>query len=196
MEGYWFLKDPGSTHLSDKKRLDRKAIKRKAPLKDWVKLNFDGACKRNRGDFGFGAIIRNERGKLLYGIYGGLGFATNNEAELRALEVGLHLCVQMGISKVIIEGDSQIIINNIIKSNFQNWKLRKWLPRINNLLDTIGNFEINHSFKEGNRMADYLANLGVGKNVEIIIFIQIYASESIIEQILKDIPDSPREGIG
>ncbi|GLJ07489.1 hypothetical protein SUGI_0068130 [Cryptomeria japonica] len=87
--------------------------------------------------------------------------ATNNEGKIRALEAGLNLCVQNGISKVLIEGDSQVIINDIIKSNFQCWKLSKWLLRINHLLELIDTFEIKHVYHEGNRMADYLAKLGV-----------------------------------
>lgn len=119
---------------------------------DWMKLNFDGASKGNPRDFGFGAIIRNNIGDTIYGVYGGLGLSTNNEAEIRALEAELNLCVQIGISRVIIEGDSQIIINDIIKSNFQCWKLRKWLPHINYLLENIATFEINHVYCEGNQM--------------------------------------------
>ncbi|GLJ12071.1 hypothetical protein SUGI_0183340 [Cryptomeria japonica] len=113
------------------------------------------------GVVGYGVVIKNCASKLEHGVYGGLGMATNNEAEIRALEVGLNLCVQNGYSKVLIEGDSQVIINGIIKSKFQCRKLDKWLPCINHMLELIGTFEIMHVFREGNRMADYLANLGV-----------------------------------
>ncbi|GLJ44534.1 hypothetical protein SUGI_0935120 [Cryptomeria japonica] len=149
-----------------------------APPKDWVKLNFDGACKGNPRDFGFGVVIRNNASKIVHGVYGGLSKATNNEAEIRALEAGLNLCVQNGISKVLIKGDYQVIINVIIKSNFKCHKLSKWLPRINHLLELIDTFEIKHVYREGNRMVDYLANLGVVCNDDKIAFDQHSASKT------------------
>ncbi|GLJ15905.1 hypothetical protein SUGI_0262800 [Cryptomeria japonica] len=163
-----------------------------APLKDWVKLYFDGASKGNPGDAGFGAVIRNNASKIVHGVYGGLGMATNNKAEIRALEAGLDLCIQNGISKVLIGGESQVIINDIIKSNFQCWKLSKWLPRINPLLELINTFEIKHVYREGNRMADYLANLGVVSNDNKITFDQHSVSNDIINHIKLD---SSRDGI-
>jgi ribonuclease HI len=44
--------------------------------------------------------------------YGGkLGVNTNNAIELHALEEGLRISSTQGISKLIVEGDSQVIIN-------------------------------------------------------------------------------------
>ncbi|GLJ49629.1 hypothetical protein SUGI_1052950 [Cryptomeria japonica] len=186
MEKFWLLKDPRPIVTSTKAKIDRENIRWKAPPMDWMKLNFDGASKGNPRDSSFGAIIRNNIGDPIYGVYGGLGFATNNETKIRALEAGLNLCVQIGISRVIIEENSQIIINNIIKSNFQCWKLRKWLPRINYLLEKIGTFEINHEYREGNQTTDYLANLGVVNRDGMITFDRHSASEDIINQIKQD----------
>ncbi|GLJ31735.1 hypothetical protein SUGI_0638270 [Cryptomeria japonica] len=183
METFWLLKDPRPVLTSTKAKIDRKNIRWKAPPMDWMKLNFDGASKGNLGDSDFGAIIRNNIGEPIYGVYGGLGLATNNEAKIRALEAVLNLCVQIGISRVIIEGESQIIINDIIKSNFQCWKLRKWLPRINYLLEKIGTFKINLAYRKGNRTTDYLANLGVVYRDDMITFDQHPACEDIINQI-------------
>ncbi|GLJ42714.1 hypothetical protein SUGI_0885530 [Cryptomeria japonica] len=154
MEKIWLLKPP--IIIYNNNRAKRRDIKWMAPPLDWMKLNFDGASKGNPGDVGFGAIIRNNSSKIIHGVYGRLGKATNNEAKIRALEAGLNLCVQNGISKVLIEGDSQIIINGITNSKFQCWNLRKWLPRITHLLDLTGTFEFMHVYREGNHLADYL----------------------------------------
>ncbi|GLJ54044.1 hypothetical protein SUGI_1156720 [Cryptomeria japonica] len=157
-----------------------------APPKDWVKLNFDGASKGNPRDAGFGAIIRNNASKIVHGVYGGLGMATNNEAKIRALEAGLNLCIQNGISKVLIEGDSQVIINGIIKLNFQCWKLSKCLLRINHLLELIDTFEIKNVYREGDHMDDYLVKLGVVCNDNKITFDEHSASNDIINHIKLD----------
>ncbi|GLJ05942.1 hypothetical protein SUGI_0028710 [Cryptomeria japonica] len=119
--------------------------------------------------------------------------ATNNEVEIRALETGLNLCVQNGYSKVLIEGGSQVIINRIIKSNFQLRKLCKWLPHIKHLLELICTFEIMHVFREGNRMVDYLANLAVVCNDNKVTFDRHSASADIIDHIKLD---ASCDGIG
>ncbi|GLJ38905.1 hypothetical protein SUGI_0793080 [Cryptomeria japonica] len=191
MEKIWLFKH--SLVINTKNRVNTRDIGWMAPSKDWLKLNFHGASKGNPGDAGFGVVIRNNASKIVHGVYGGLGMATNNEAEIRALEVGLNLCIQNGISKVLIEGDSQIIISGIIKSNFQCWKLRKWLPRITHLLELIGTIEIKHVYREGDRMVDYLANLGVVCNDNKITFDQHSASNDIINHIKLD---ASRDGIG
>ncbi|XP_059068576.1 uncharacterized protein LOC131859070 [Cryptomeria japonica] len=100
----------------------------------------------------------------MFGTYGNIGCATNNEAEIRALEAGLLLCKQKGLSNVQIEGDSQIIINGVTATRLLNWKLAKWLPRIQSLLQAINPYERSHIHREGNRVADLLANLRVNSD--------------------------------
>ncbi|GLJ42306.1 hypothetical protein SUGI_0875830 [Cryptomeria japonica] len=191
MEKIWLFKH--LVIIDTNNRVNRRDIRWMAPLKDWVKLNFDGDSKGNLGDVGFGAIIRNNTSKIVHDVDGGLGKATNNEAEIRALEDRLNLCIQNGISKVLIEGDLQIIINGIIKSKFQCWKLCKWLPRINHLLELIDTFEIKHVYREGNRLVDYLANFSVVCNDNKITFDQHLTSNDIINHIKMD---ASRDGIG
>ncbi|XP_057866888.2 uncharacterized protein LOC131074307 [Cryptomeria japonica] len=169
MESNWTLKDWGLGVILAP-NFNRKLI-RWAPLQgDWVKLNIDGACRGNPGSIGIGAVIRNSLGILLGGLYGSLGLATNNEAESRALVAGLDLCVQRGLDKICFEGGSQIIINGVSKSNILNWKLGKWVPHINKALESINSFEFKHTYREGNKVADLLANMGIEKNNGTIIF--------------------------
>ncbi|GLJ18308.1 hypothetical protein SUGI_0323980 [Cryptomeria japonica] len=191
MEKIWLFKHP--VIIDTNNRVKRRDIKWMAPSQDWVKLNFDGASKGNLREVGFGAIIRSNYSKIIHGVYSGMDKATNNEAKIRPLEAGLNLCIQNGISKVLIEGDSQIIINDIIKSKFECWKLCKWFPRINHLLELIGTFEIKHVYREGNRLADYLANLGVVCKDNKITFDQHSASNDIINHIKMD---ASHDGIG
>ncbi|GLJ34169.1 hypothetical protein SUGI_0686870 [Cryptomeria japonica] len=112
MEKKWCLKEP-QINATPAECQDRSTIKWETPLRSWTKLNFDGASKGNLRASGIRAIIRDEQGNILHGLFGGIGVATNKEAEIRALEVGLRLYVRQGISRIIIEGDSQIIITRI-----------------------------------------------------------------------------------
>ncbi|XP_059076300.1 uncharacterized protein LOC131875700 [Cryptomeria japonica] len=118
--------------------------------------------------------------------------STNNEAEIRALEVGLRLYVRQGISRIMIEGDSQIIIKGISRPSFHNWKLNTWVPMIKEHLRRIWSYEIGHVYREGNQVADYLANLGVGEYDVPVYFFQTSAIEDIKGQCLKDCRRYPR----
>ncbi|XP_059076787.1 uncharacterized protein LOC131876037 [Cryptomeria japonica] len=166
------------------------------PQGDWVKLNFDGAYRGNPGPAGIGTVIINSSRILLGGLYGSLGLATNNEAEIRALAAGLDLCVQRGLDKICFEGDSQIIINGVSKSNFPNWKLGKWVPHINKALESINSFEFKHTYREGNKVADLLANMGIEKNNGTIIFGNEDVDPMVLNTILSERPEWHNTGIG
>ncbi|GLJ54109.1 hypothetical protein SUGI_1158700 [Cryptomeria japonica] len=187
MEKYWRLKDHNPGSIFSNKRVDRKHIRWKAPPPDWFKLNFDGSCRGNPKVSGYGAIIKNAEGDLILGTYGSLGWAINNEAEIHALIVGLSLCVKHGLSKIVIEGDSLIAINGLIKLQFQNRRLCKWISCFTLLLNSIGVYEVMHTYREGNRVADFLANLGVDSPNAEVIFDKVSTPEIIYVQVKSDL---------
>ncbi|XP_059073731.1 uncharacterized protein LOC131874396 [Cryptomeria japonica] len=139
------------------------------PKRGWYKLNFDGAAKGNPGWAGYGSILRNEDGIILGSIGGNMGVATNNEVETLAMVRGIKFCVDQGYSKVEIEGESQIVINAVIKQKTPNWKLHQYLDDIKQNLNRIQQYKITHVYREANRAMDQLANEGiiVGKGVEV-----------------------------
>ena len=74
------------------------------------KLNFDGAAKGNLGWAGIGGAIRDTRGTILRIYWRSIGENTNNVAKLKALLAGLDMAQTHGWFLVILEGDSQIIL--------------------------------------------------------------------------------------
>ncbi|GLJ20811.1 hypothetical protein SUGI_0379410 [Cryptomeria japonica] len=115
MEKSWSFKQVNDHRLNDRKNASSQVLSA-----GWKKLNFDRAGRGNPGRSGVGAIIRNEAGEVVHALSGSAGIATNNVAEIDVLEVGLQWCVNNGIDKLIIKGDSQIILNGVSKSVFQN----------------------------------------------------------------------------
>ena len=81
--------------------------------------------------------------------------------EFLALEEGLHTCLQLGISKLIIEGDSQIVLNAIRTHSTPNWILKSRLQEVILPLDKFEELSFYHIFREGNSKTDSLANYGV-----------------------------------
>ncbi|GLJ17247.1 hypothetical protein SUGI_0299060 [Cryptomeria japonica] len=74
-----------------------------------------------------------------------------------------------------------------MKSKFENRNLCQWIPCINMLLSSIGTYEIKHVFREGNRIDDTLANLGIDEQVQSKDF-----DSSTTPKLVRDLIDSDR----
>jgi len=142
-----------------------------------IKLNFDGASKGNPGNSGFGEIFRNHQGVPLLSFFGSKGWDTNNSAELEGLWQGLIIAQDKGFFPLIIEGDSQIIINMVSKimqgtpshKVSKSWRMEKRIELIAIWLSRHKAIYIKHTRWEGNKVADFLANLGVECRLELHI---------------------------
>ncbi|GLJ46384.1 hypothetical protein SUGI_0977580 [Cryptomeria japonica] len=132
---------------------------------------------------------------MVSGTYGNIGCATNNEEEIRALVAGLVLCKEKGLTNVQIEGDSQIIINGVTTGRLLNWKLAKWLPCIRSLLQVIKPYEISNIHREGNRVAEFLANLGVNSHAAEVSVDLDKISSKITDLCRKDL-SKKCDGVG
>ena len=97
-----------------------------------------------------------------------IGSTTNNLVELEALQEGLQICLNLGVSKLIIERDLQIILNVIRKRNKPNWVLNSKLEEVLNIMVCFKDIQILHIFWEGNKKPYQLANKdGNGENILI-----------------------------
>ncbi|XP_057818351.2 uncharacterized protein LOC131031288 [Cryptomeria japonica] len=112
-------------------------------------------------------IVRDDKGILVGAICGPVGIATNNVEEITDLEEGLKWASSNGVSKVMIEGDSQVILSGIIKKGF--WRLDAWILRINCLLQKLMDCQFHHIFREGNQVADFLANRGIAETLPTVM---------------------------
>ncbi|GLJ40787.1 hypothetical protein SUGI_0843530 [Cryptomeria japonica] len=160
------------------------------------KLNFDGASQGNPGLSGFGVVVRDENGNLVGAICGPVGIATSNVARITALEEGLKWVSSNGISKVRIEGDSQVILSGITKKGFMNWRLNAWILRINYLLQKFTDYHLNYIFREGNQVADFLANQGIAKTLPTVMSTEDAGNRDFQNLLNDDRAHFSRMGIG
>ncbi|KAL0434551.1 UNVERIFIED_CONTAM: hypothetical protein Slati_2789400 [Sesamum latifolium] len=86
-----------------------------------------------------------------------LGEQTNVYAELFAVYRGLDIAIEMGISTLWIETDASAIISIINSTTRGHWKHQHLLMKIHGLLGKI-EYKLTHIYREGNGVADYLAN--------------------------------------
>jgi len=63
------------------------------PLRSFLKYNIDGASKGNPGKAGFRGVLKDDTGSIISLFHGHLGKATNNMAELMALEQCLEFLI-------------------------------------------------------------------------------------------------------
>ena len=139
------------------------------PPFDFLKLNFDGASKGNPGAAGYGVVFRDYLGHIKAIGARPLGHSSNNVAELWGLISGLQMASQNNYTRLIVEGDSQIIIGLLRKiihgvnpDNISpSWRLTYGLQIIAKLLHPQQVIVPTHVRRKANQVADELANVGI-----------------------------------
>ena len=78
------------------------------------KLNFDSACFDDGADLCYGAVIRNEKGKVMatIAVRGG-AVRDSEEVEVMACRKALEFAIDAGFTKIILEGDNAMVMKTI-----------------------------------------------------------------------------------
>ncbi|XP_022638906.1 uncharacterized protein LOC106765436 isoform X1 [Vigna radiata var. radiata] len=125
-------------------------------------LEFDGASKGNPGKSGAGAVLRAVDGSLICRLREGLGVATNNAAEYRAMILGMKYALKKGFTGIRIQGDSKLVCMQIDGSwKVKNENLSTLYKVAKELKDKFSSFQINHVLRNFNSDADAQANLAI-----------------------------------
>ena len=83
------------------------------PAPERVVVYVDGGSRGNPGPAGIGVVITDEDGAELARANDFIGVATNNEAEYRAVLVGLERVLELGAREVEVVNDSQLVARQI-----------------------------------------------------------------------------------
>ena len=93
---------------------------------------------------------------------------------------GLRMCVEQGFVNVDLQSDSQVLVG-IIQRRFRcPWQIRTEIEQIWDLTAAV--VSVCHCYREANRVADILANVGVSHPQQACI---MYDSTSIIPKLAK-----------
>lgn len=126
------------------------------PPQDVLKVNFDGSFKQGAGGAGF--IVRDHMGEVLYAGCRTFPAESVPEVELRAAWEALRVTVQcLHGRRVILEGDSAIIISWITPPSYSMQHSQPLVKDIKQMADSLEFFKPIHVFREGNFPADWLA---------------------------------------
>ncbi|WMV30206.1 hypothetical protein MTR67_023591 [Solanum verrucosum] len=130
------------------------------PPEKWVKLNTDGSALNNPGSIGAGGVLRNHRGELLFAFSVPLGEGTNNQAEVEAALFGLNWCAQLNYNKVILEVDSQLLVDCLLNKKIISWSISSQMQRLQRLSSNFPQIKCIHTLREANFVADTLYKYG------------------------------------
>ncbi len=119
----------------------------------------DGASQGNPGPAAIGGTIKDDKGRTLASISQGIGRATNNQAEYRALIATLEKAISLGVSETDVYSDSELIVRQI-NGNYRvkNALLKPLYQRVKQLQSQLDRFTITHIPRWLNTEADSLAN--------------------------------------
>jgi ribonuclease HI len=121
-------------------------------------VNVDGGARGNPGPAAIAAVVSEPGGDVVEERKETIGRATNNEAEYRAVLLGIALARELGAEEVELIGDSALIAHQVRGE----WKVKQehLLPLRDKVLDELRGLEwsIRNVPREQNTRADALVN--------------------------------------
>lgn len=129
-------------------------------------LYTDGGARGNPGPAGAGALLLGPDGAEIEAISAYLGEMTNNQAEYRALLLGLQAAVDNGVQALEVRMDSELIVkqmNGEYKVKHPDMKILN--SQAKQLVAKIDTVSFHHIRRELNGDADALVNQAIDAHV-------------------------------
>lgn len=125
-------------------------------------LRFDGGSRGNPGKAGCGFVIYNsatDDTKIIEGWQYLGDKNTNNYAEYYGIILGLQEALSKGLKNLHIEGDSLLVINQLLgKWKVKAENLQPLYEKAKELLKQFDNYTLTQIPRNKNKVADKLAN--------------------------------------
>ncbi len=130
------------------------------PEKESATVYTDGASSGNPGPAGIGVLIISGDRRVTISEY--IGEATNNVAEYRALIRALEEAQRMGITKVRILLDSELLVKQLAgRYRVRSKHLLPLHNRVLSLLKGFDSYEVFHIPRQDNTQTDALARKAI-----------------------------------
>src|SRR5512139_2331528 len=147
-------------------------------------MHFHGS-KRLTGA-GAGVVLISPTGERLRYVLWIHFSASHNVAEYEALLHGLRIAISLGIRRLIVRGDSRLVVNQVMKewSCFDD-NMTAYRQEVRKLEDRFDGLELTHVLQHNKEAADRLANFGSKREAA--------PSDVFVEHLYK--PTVPRKEI-
>ena len=117
---------------------------------------FDGGATPNPGQMKIGGFIKLH-GKVISRYSDSIGYGTNNIAEYASLLRLVKKAQKLGIENIYIQGDSQLIINQVNGVwKAKDPRMKQYRNRVRAVLAHINQWELKHVLRKHNSEADSL----------------------------------------
>lgn len=122
-------------------------------------LYTDGGARGNPGPAGSGYVLEASDGTILASNGRAIGVATNNVAEYQALIDGLEMAVELGLDRVEVVSDSQLLVKQMTgEYRVKNAALIDLSLEARRLAGEIGTVRYTAVPRAQNELADRLVN--------------------------------------
>ena len=146
----------------------RNHVRWKPPDQGLYKINYDGAIFAQQARAGIGVVIRNEDGAVMASMAQQLPLPTT-VAQVEALAA--RRALDLGFTKVILEGDSEVICKELNKPNPSLALHGNILQDIKFLSSTLPFIGFSHVHRQGNSVAHALARRAA-REVDLTVWME------------------------
>jgi uncharacterized repeat protein (TIGR04076 family) len=134
-----------------------------------LKLHIDGGARGNPGPAAAGVVIHDEDDRPRFEAGYFLGRATNNQAEYRALLIGLDAVDAMRPDEIMIYSDSELLVKQLTgEYRMKSELLAPLLEQAQHVLLRY-RWHARHVPREKNKRADELVNLALDRRSDVIL---------------------------
>jgi ribonuclease HI len=137
-------------------------------IDETIIINFDGGSRGNPGPSGIGVVLSAQDGTPLITVGKYIGAATNNVAEYTALIFGLQQAAKLNATKILVRGDSELIIKQMRgEYRVKNPALKDLYEKAQDLVHGFKSVRFEHNLRHKNALADRLVNLAIDRQGEV-----------------------------
>ena len=137
-------------------------------MDETLTLQFDGGSRGNPGPAGIGVVVAAADGTPLVTLGRFIGRATNNVAEYRALITAMQEALKLGAQRVVIRGDSELVIKQMTGVyRVKNPDMKVLYDEAQTVLRSFASAKFTHNLREKNELADALANRAMDRRADV-----------------------------
>lgn len=122
-------------------------------------LYCDGASRGNPGPSSIGVVLLDPDGGVVRELSGVIGETTNNVAEYRALEAGIEMAADLGVARLEVRLDSELLVKQVNgQYRVKSAHLKPLHRSVLRQMERIPEVSLSHVPRARNTRADALAN--------------------------------------
>ena len=141
------------------------------PPTGWMVLNTDSASKGNPGAVGSGGVLRGDKGEWICDFRKSMGNCSAMKSEIKAILRGLWIAKDKDIKRVWVQVDSSTLVGLLKDDSTYCAEHASIIRQCRDLIHQEGwEVRISHCYREANKVADALANMGCNFTSGVAIY--------------------------